>query len=82
MGLGGVLAGYRLSASFGSEASESGVGLLSPGPAGAIGVGQRFYGGEVFAEFRVSSLLGPSGDVSFSKQVGGLGLWVGYRLLY
>lgn len=82
LGLGGVFTGYSISASFGPESIGTGYGLLTPGPAVFGGVGQRFSGGELMAEARFSSVSGPTGDIAFSKQVGGLGLWLGYRLIY
>ncbi|MCO4743408.1 MAG: hypothetical protein KC912_01380 [Proteobacteria bacterium] len=82
LGLGGVVASYAISASYGAERFGTGIGVLTPGPTLLVGAGQRFSGGELMAEARFTALVGPAGDISVSKQVGGLGILVGYRVIY
>ncbi|TNE89102.1 MAG: hypothetical protein EP330_11730 [Deltaproteobacteria bacterium] len=82
LGLGGVVTGYSITASYGPERFGNGYGVLTPGPTVLVGAGQRFSGGELMAEGRFTAINGPAGDISFTKQVGGIGLWVGYRLIY
>ncbi|MCO4773825.1 MAG: hypothetical protein KDA24_27585 [Deltaproteobacteria bacterium] len=82
LGLGAVIAGYGLGASYGPERFGTGIGVLTPGPLVLAGAGQRFSGGEIMVEARFTGLSGPTGDISFSKQVGGLSLLLGYRLIY
>jgi hypothetical protein len=82
VGLGGVAAPYRSVARFGDEVASAGVGVLPPGLALTGGIGQRFASGEVMLELSGLALASPGGAVAFQGPVGGVGLVLGYRLIY
>jgi len=81
VGAGGAAAMQRVSL-------RSPVGVLSEGtrwlvgPMGIAGVGRRLLGGEGFVEARASWLSGRTGQVGFSGNLGGVGVGLGWRVVY
>jgi len=82
VGVSGVLAPYRSVGRFGDTVAFTGVGVLPPGLGVTGGIGQRFGAGEVMLELRGLALADPGGALSFQGPIGGVGLLLGYRLIY
>lgn len=67
---------------------RSDTGVLSSGtrwlvgPVALVGVGRRVLSGEGFVEARASWLSGRTGQVGYSGNIGGLGVGVGWRVVY
>ena len=52
------------------------------GPVVMAGASRRLLGGEAFVEARGSWLSGRSGDIGYSGNLGGLGIGLGWRVVY
>ncbi len=80
--VGGVVAPFIGSASYGGVIVTRRVGVLPPGFVVAAGYGVRVPGGEVAVELRGTVLTSPGSDISFEGQVGGLSATLAYRVFY
>ena len=78
----GIASGIqRVEERIGSRVVATGVDLLV-GPAGLVSLSRRAAIGEVALTVRGTFLPGPSGDVGWSGNLGGVSADVGYRLLF
>jgi hypothetical protein len=80
-GAGGALAMQRVRLSSPLGVLADGTRWLV-GPTAIVGAGRRLLGGEAFVEARASWLSGRTGQVGFSGNVGGLGVGLGWRVVY
>lgn len=82
LGLGGVIAAWRVETRFGTELVSTRYGVFPPGLVLYGGAGQRVLSGELFVDGRGYVLASPGGNAVWQGPVGGVAIGLGYRLSY